>query len=228
MGVNKEMLSKISNNVERLFKIYPILEEINNRNNALIERHGVFNKLKEGQYLSSVGNGCTGVLFVVSGAIKIHKINEDGNETNLHNIKSGELCHEALSCIVKYESLNILAKAVEDSEVFILNIDIAKNILLKDIDFLEYMYKDIYFKFNNALNNKERIIHEPLEVRLINLLISKNSNIIYSKHSDLAFEIDSARETVSRKLKSIEKMGYIKITRGKIVVLKDLKELLNK
>ena len=97
---------------------------------------------------------------------------------SIYNIKSGALCHEALSCIVKCESLNIVAKAIEDSEVFILNSDIAKNILLKDIDFLEYMYKDIYSKFNNILNNKERIMHEPLELRLINLLISKNSNVI--------------------------------------------------
>ena len=80
---------------------------------------------------------------------------------------------------MKYESLNIVAKALEDSEIFIMNIDITKNILLKDIDFLQYMYKDIYSKFNNVLNNKEKIIHEPLEIRLIKLLISKNSNVIY-------------------------------------------------
>lgn len=228
MENNKKELGNSLRNIDKLFELYPIVKEINNRNNGLLEKNIVFKSLKEGQYLSAVGNGCTGVLFVVSGLIKIHRINEEGNETNLYNIKSGALCHEALSCIVKCESLNIVAKAIEDSEIFILNIDIAKNILLKDIDFLEYMYKDIYSKFNNILNNKERIMHEPLELRLINLLISKNSNVIYAKHSDLAFEVDSARESVSRKLKSIEKMGYIKITRGKIVVLKNLKELLNK
>jgi CRP/FNR family transcriptional regulator len=42
----------------------------------------------------------------------------------------------------------------------------------------------------------------------------------------LAFEVDSVREVVSRKLKSIEKRGYIKLERGKIVVIKDLKEIL--
>lgn len=225
--MNENKLNSISNNAERLFEVYPILKEISKRNNNLIEKNVIFSKLNEGQYLSSIGNGCTGILFVVSGVIKIHKINLEGNETNLYNIEKGDLCHEALSCIVKCESLNIVAKALENSEVFILNIDIAKNILLKDIDFIEYMYKDIYFKFNNLLNNKERIIHEPIETRLIQLLISKKSEVIYAKHSELAFEIDSSRETVSRKLKSIEKLGYIKITRGKILILKNLEELLD-
>ena len=61
------------------------------------------------------------------------------------------------------------------------------------------------------------MIHESLESRLIRLLINKNSKIIYATHSELAFEIDSVREVVSRKLKSIEKRGYIKLERGKIV-----------
>lgn len=224
---NKDTLDNTSNNIDKLFEVYPILKKIDKKNNYLIKEKTIFNKLNKGQYLSSIGSKCTGVLFVISGVIKIQKINEEGDETNLYNIKKGDLCHEALSCIMKYESLNVVAKALEDSEIFIMNIDITKNVLLEDTDFLRYMYKDIHSKFNNVLNNKEKIIHEPLKIRLIQLLINKNSNVIYSKHSELAFDIDSTRESVSRKLKNIEKMGYVKLTRGKIVILKDLKELLN-
>ena len=60
----------------------------------------------------------------------------------------------------------------------------------------------------------------------IKLLISKNSKIIYATHNELAFEVDSAREVVSRNLKRIEKRGYIELERGKILILKDLKEIL--
>ena len=88
------------------------------------------------------------------------------------------------------------------------------------------MYKDLYGKFNSVIENKEEMIHESLESRLLNFLINKNSKIIYTTHSQLAFEVDSVREVVSRKLKSIEKRGYIKLERGKIIILKDLKEIL--
>lgn len=224
--MNKSNNSEKNSNLDKLFKVYPILREINNKNNKTIENQFFFSKLEEGQYLSSLGNQCAGILFVVSGTIKIHKINEEGDETNLYNIEKGDLCHEALSCMVKCESLNIVARAIENSEIYIMNIDIAKNILINDKDFLEYMYKDLYLKFSNVLNNKEKIIHEDLETRLIKLLISKNSKIIYTKHSELAFEIDSTRESVSRKLKSLEKDGYLKLSRGKIQIIKDLEELI--
>jgi len=88
-----------------------------------------------------------------------------------------------------------------------------------------YIYEDLHKKFNSILENKEEIMHESLETRLVKLLINKNSNIIYATHGELAFEVDSAREVVSRKLKSIEKRGYIKLERGKILIIKDLKEL---
>ena len=56
--------------------------------------------------------------------------------------------------------------------------------------------------------------------------MSKNSKSIYATHSELAFEIDSTREVISRSLKKIEKQGFIKMLRGKIQILKDLNELL--
>jgi CRP/FNR family transcriptional regulator len=77
----------------------------------------------------------------------------------------------------------------------------------------------LYKKFNTVIGNKEDIMHESLESRLIRLLINKNSKIIYATHNKLAFEVDFSCEIVSKR-------GYIKLQRGKIVILKDLDEIL--
>ncbi len=217
---------KILVNENKLFRSYPVLNYIDIKHNGIILNNGVFKTLEAGQYLSSLGIECSGTIFVIGGIVKIQKINLNGDETNLYDIKNGDFCHEALSCIMKCEPLNIVARALTDAEVFIVNMDTTKNILLKDVEFLQVMYKDMFLKFSKVLSSKEMIIHEPLERRLVQLLIDKGSNIVYAKHSELAFEIDSTRETISRKLKVLENEGYIKIARGKIVILKDLKELL--
>ena len=75
------------------------------------------------------------------------------------------------------------------------------------------------------IQKREDKNHNSLQTRLIRLLISKNSRVIYGTHKDIALEIDSTREVVSRHLKLIEKEGYIKIERGKIVILKDLNQI---
>ena len=211
--------------IKALYEIYPILSKINEKNNEIINKQAVFKTLYADEYVKSAEGTCVGILFVIKGTIKIQKINSDGEETNLYNIRQGEFCHEALSCLSNFESLNITGKAIQDSEVCIIPVDIVRLHFMKDNEFLLYIYEDLHKKFNSVLENKEEIMHESLETRLVKLLINKNSNIIYATHGELAFEIDSAREAVSRKLKSIEKRGYIKLERGKIVIIKDLKEI---
>jgi CRP/FNR family transcriptional regulator len=226
MDSYKENLKGRENNIEALFNIYPILKTIDDKNNEVISKQAIFKTLYSDEYVESAEGTCVGILFVIKGTIKVQKINKEGEETNLYNIKEGELCHEALSCMASFESLNITGKALQDSEVCIIPIDITRKYLIQDEEFLLYMYKDLYKKFNTVIENKEEIMHEPLETRLVKLLINKKSKIIYATHSELAFEIDSVREVVSRKLKSIEKRGYIKLERGKIIIVKSLEELL--
>lgn len=213
-------------NVEHLYKMYPVLEQIDKDNNEIISRQAIFKKIYTGENVTKSGESCQGVLFVVKGTIKIQKINKDGEETNLYNIKQGEFCHEALSCLSNLESLNLTGIAIQDSTICLIPVDIVEKYCIKDSEFLLYIYEDLYKKFNMVIENKEEIIHESLETRLIKFLINKKSNIVYATHSDVAFEIDSVREVVSRKLKSIEKLGYIKLERGKITIIKDLNEII--
>ncbi len=211
---------------EDLYMAYPILKKINENNNKIISLQSNIKTVYADEYINGREEACQGILFVIKGLIKIQKINKDGEETNLYNIESGEFCHEALSCLSSLESLNIAGKAVQDSKVCIIPFEVVRKYLIQDNEFLSYIYEDLYKKFNSVIGNKEEIIHESIETRLIKFLINQNSKIIYATHSQLAFEVDTAREVVSRKLKIIEKKGYIRLERGKIIILEDLNKMI--
>ena len=211
-----------SKDIEALYKQYPILEKVDKKNNKIISEHAIFKILDEDSHIETTEGSCYGILFVLKGAINIQKINLDGEQTNLYNIKEGEFCHEALSCISNFKPLNIIGKAIQYSKVCIIPTEVVQKYVMKDEEFLLYIYEDLHKKFNTIIENKEGIMHESLEERLIKRLISKNSKIIYTTHKDLAFEVDSSREVISRILKKIEKRGYIKLERGKILILKEL------
>ncbi len=215
---------KFNKNIEKLYKAYPILKDID-INREIIEKNIVFKELFSDEYLKTSGENCAGFLFVINGVIKIQKMSEDGNETNLYNIESGELCHEALSCFINFKSLNIEGRAIKDSLIALLSPEVVNKYLLCDVRFMQVIYKDLYVKFREVIENKEARIHESLEKRLIKLLLSRNINIIYATHNEIAFELDSSREVISRKLKELEKKGYLEISRGKIKIIKDLKNI---
>lgn len=211
--------------IKKLYEAYPILAQIDDNNKNLVSDKAVFKRILSGEYLLAPNNECLEFLFVISGKIKIQKLNEKGEETNLYNLERGQLCHEALSCFMNCTTLDILGKAIVDSEICIIPFDSVNKYLLNDSLFLQYIYKDLYSKLKIIINSKEQIKHESLKSRLVKLLIYKNSKNIYSTHSELAFELDSSREVISRKLKELEQMGYLKLSRGKIQIEKDLNQL---
>ena len=205
--------------IQLLYESYPIIKTIDDKNQNIIGEKAYFKILEADEHISSASGACQGILFVLKGNINIKRINSDGEETNLYNITDGELCHEALSCILQYKTLNIIGRAVQQSKVCIIPIEIVNKYLLNNSEFLSYMYKDIYEKFSVVIEKREDKNHKSLERRIIEYLLKKNSKIIYSTHKDIAYEIDSKREVVSRKLKELEREGYIKLERGKITLL---------
>ena len=199
------MINKKMEYINKLYEAYPVLAQIDEENKGILGEKAIFKDLFADEYLSTNEGECIGFLFVISGSIKINKLNERGEETNLYNIECGQLCHEALSCFMNCKSLNIIGKAIQDSKICVIPFDVVNKYLLQDTLFLQYIYKDLYDKLKIIINVKEEVRHESLTNRLVKLLIDKKSRNIYITHNELAFELDSAREVVSRKLKELEK-----------------------
>lgn len=206
-----------------LYKVYPFLEEINQRSNGAFEEKIILIELKSGEFIkSSEEKSCAGFPLVIKGEIKIQRINEEGDETNLYTIKKGELCHEALGCFMNCLPLNIEGYAIQDSEMFIVPPEILNIYLFNNLEFFQVLYKDLYKKFRRIIDKNENIIHESVDVRLANFLNQKGTKNIYITHNEIAKEIGSSREVVSRKLKKLEKNGFLTLSRGKITLIKSL------
>lgn len=92
-------LNNRSKDIEALYRKYPVLEKIDKKNNGVISKHAYFKNLHADEYIAGTEEICHGILFVLEGIINIQKININGEQTNLYNIKQGEFCHEALSCV---------------------------------------------------------------------------------------------------------------------------------
>ena len=149
-------------NLELLYDRYPVLKTINDQNENIIDKNAYFKTLQFNEYISSSNGTCQGILFIVDGMLKIQRLSENGDETSLYEIKEGELCHEALSCLLNFNPLNIIGRAVMNSTICIIPIEIVRNYLIKDLQFLKYMYEDLYEKFNIIIQKREDKNHNSL------------------------------------------------------------------
>lgn len=202
--------------VKQLYKVYPILQEMNRKSNNRLEGEFKFRTLESGEYLK--GKECPGLMFIVKGKIKVEKVDLEGRQTNLYEIGAGELCHESLSCHLNCETLEIVGYALVDTQIAMLPKALIDKYLLGDIEFMHYLYKNLYSKFKTIIGHKAAIIHESIEERLLKYLNDKGNNVVYATHQEIALELGSSREVISRKLKQLEQEGYIELGRGKIKI----------
>ncbi|MEG0014637.1 MAG: Crp/Fnr family transcriptional regulator, partial [Cellulosilyticaceae bacterium] len=163
---------------------------------------------------------CPGFIFIIEGHIKIEKIDLEGRQTSLYEIGQGEICHESLSCHLSCEKLEIIGYALTTTKIGILPKEVMQKYLLEDIEFMKYLYKNLYLKFKLLISHKESIIHQSIEDRLLKYIHGNNKEVIYATHQEIALELGSSREVISRKLKKLEGEGVVELGRGKIKVIK--------
>ena len=100
--------------IDSLYEVYPLLKILDEKSDGILSQNAVFKTLNTDQYLSNDGEGCMGFIFIVKGLIKIQRMNAGGKETNLYDLKEGQLCNELSNCFKEEDNLNICARALVD------------------------------------------------------------------------------------------------------------------
>lgn len=203
--------------LNRLLVTYPILNTCAKTLNTL-NIDAMHYSFKQHQILKHAHNTCLGFPFLLVGELKVTKINENGEETFLYRLRPGEVCHHAFRCIMDNKEYGIQVSAYQDSELIIIPLQEFQNLFLNNYSFLNFLYEDLFKKLESAIDNKENLLHESVEKRLEKYLYARKGHTIKITHEQIAMEIGTAREVVSRLLKRMENDGLIKLHRGSIEV----------
>lgn len=172
---------------------------------------------------------CKGLIKVLKGNLRIYMISDEGKEVTLYRLYEGDVCTLSASCIMEEIMFDTFMIAEEESEIMVTNLFGLKNIMEKNIFLENYVYKKTVTKFSEVMWNIQDLLFTRLDKRLaLFLLKQENNNEITLTHEQIANNLGTAREVISRTLKKFEKEELIKLSRGKITILnsKKLKNIL--
>ena len=162
---------------------------------------------------------CKGVLVVLSGIVRVYSVSESGREITLYRLFEGDICTLSISCLMGSMPMQAMIKADTDCRVASLSNDVFAGIHAKYPDIQRYLLSTMNARLNDVMWVVEQVAFKGIDRRLAEYLLSRPSPIIYSTHDQIAAEIGSAREVVSRMLKYFEKNGYVELSRGKMKVI---------
>lgn len=207
--------------LDGLMSDYPFLKMLDEEALAIIERNLVQKKVQAGELLINGEEACWGFSFIKSGVLRVYRLNDEGREVTLYRLRKGDSCFMTVICALTQNNTHAYVRVEEDSELVILPMLLFEKYLMNHPVYLQFVFKNLYEKFLSVIQVVENVTFNSIEQRVIDYLQQlSRGGLLYRTHEQIAFDIGSTREVVSRTLKSLERKGMVKLERGKILIKK--------
>ena len=183
---------------------------------------GKLKKLRADDWMVDIGDPIVYMPLLLKGQLRILREDEEGHELLIYYIRPGETCAMSLICCSGNAVSNVRAVAEEDSELLLLPIQIIDEWTTKYPSFKSFILKTYQHRFEELLNTIDSIAFHNLDDRLSQLLKQKSEkegSELKTTHQELANQLNSSREVISRLLKQMERKGKIQMGRNKITLL---------
>lgn len=200
-----------------LRKSYPLFED-----NLVteIEEQGEFKTFPANEILMRKGQYIRSTMLVLNGLIKIYREDDEGNEFLMYYLKPGEACALSLVCAAKHEASPIMAKTVTETEVMMVPVDTMSEWMSKFKSWYQFVIETYRARFDELLvtldNVAFRSMDERLEFYLKRAKEAQETNLLNISHQEIAQELNTSREVISRLLKKMEQKGLVGLHRNAI------------
>lgn len=190
---------------------------------ALVEElaeKGHYSQLKEGEVLMSPGGYIRSVPIILSGTIKILRMDDDGREILMYYLGSGESCAMSLTCCLNAKRSEVSAIAEEKTEIILLPVQNVEEWITKYPTWRSFVFQTYQRRFDDLLATIDGVAFQKMDERLWNYLQRKaqltTSKVVGTTHEEIALELGTSREVVSRLLKQLEKIGRVRLSRNRV------------
>ena len=211
------MISK--EDIKHFEKIFPFWLNISQNDRARIILSSRILSLKENAIFFN-SHDLDGLLFLKSGKLRFFLSSLEARELPLYYLNNMEVeFFEDFSDSSVSTILNIAFIVEKNSEILLIPYSVL-NLLRNKYSIMEkFLHNLTREKFSKSLLSLQNILLTPLKDRLLKFLYSLNRAEILLTHEEIARNLGSSREVISRNLKILEKENFLKVNRKKIIIL---------
>lgn len=196
----------------------------------LVEK-GQFSTFESGKTLMEPGQFVKAVPLVLEGSIKIMRMDEEGKELFLYYLQPGETCALSLTCCSASRPSEIKAVIEEKATLLFIPIQVHEQLTDEFKQWKNFVSTTYQHRFQEMLTVLDAVAFKRMDERLMNYIVTKmkqlKTNELHTTHQEVANELGTAREVISRLLKQLEKKKWIELGRNVIYIRDDFEELIS-
>ncbi|MFV8391887.1 Crp/Fnr family transcriptional regulator [Flavobacterium sp. LB2P6] len=189
-----------------------------------IEVNATIHSYQAGDVIIRTGQYIKNTVLVISGKIKIYREDENGGEFFLYYLQPGQACAISMICATKNEKSQIMAKVVEDAELIMVPLSLMDKWMMQHRSWYEFVIGSYRSRFEEVLEVIDSIAFRAMDERL-EFYLKRHADACDCKelklsHQEIASELNTSREVISRLLKKMEQRGIVSLHRNNIALLK--------
>jgi CRP/FNR family transcriptional regulator len=203
---------------QRVLQLYPVLAGLPDAQlEALLQPQAVM-RLPAGTQIFAEHQPCRGFPLLIEGSIKVIKQACSGRELMLYRVVAGGSCIISSSCLLGHTDYNARGIAETPLTLLVLPVGDFSALMLDHPPFRDFVFHLFAERIGELMQLVEEVAFSRLDQRLAKLLLARNEAVLNVTHQQLADELGSVREIVSRLLKGFAAQGLVQLSREQLSI----------
>lgn len=211
---------------EKVFGRFPLFRTAGPDVQAELFQHAALVQIPAHQFICLEGNKCSGIPLVLEGHARVYKLSEAGREITLYHVEPGDSCILTASCIMSGIEFPAFVATETDVEAIVVPPAVLQRWVKQYEVWNEFLWAMLASRFAEVISLVQEIAFQRVDKRTADYLVhaADADGLIKKTHQDIAADLGTSREVISRILKEFEHSGLVTLSRGEIHA-KDLIEL---
>lgn len=210
-----------SEQIEKWFELFPELSELEQQHQEKLKKVVLFKRIKQGDIAYEYGWECNNFLMCLDGRTRVYRSSDSGREILLYRVASGETCVLTTSCLMANTTFPAESIAEKDTLLAGIPFDSFNELMAESELFRKFVHNNYGELLSDLILLVNEVAFSRIDMRLAGYLlkIADSENTVHTTHQQLAQDMGSVREVISRHLNEWERDGWIDSQRGKIQLL---------
>ncbi len=189
------------------------------RNLTNYQAEGVLLSVANGTLIFAPGDKSRAFLIVTKGVVRVEQTNAAGRTVVLYRVEAGDSCVLTTTCLLSDRPYSGFGYSEGEVEAIAIAPDTFRRLLRNDSAFQELVFKGFSARVGELTDVTDELLEHRTDLRLARWIAARPTCVINMKQAEVAQELGTAREVISRALKTFEDHGWVNVGRGQITVV---------
>jgi CRP/FNR family transcriptional regulator len=197
---------------------FPALMSLEQHACEVLSKHARIVEAEVGTVGYSEGMPCQAYVMRLSGQSRVYKISASGREIQLYRVSAGDTCVLTTTCLLgssDYPASTVVEEAIRD---VVIPAATFHQLMVESLVFRSFVMQNYGALISDLIVLLDEVAFHSLDARLAKLLLDSDTDNVTRTHQQIADELGTAREVVSRQLKRFENKGWIDLGRGHLQI----------